>query len=92
MPAATIVIPPPLRQRTGNRTTVIAHGQNVRELIDALDQDYPGLFFNLCYETGELRPYVNIFINREDIRRLQGLNTLIPSEATVYILQSVAGG
>ena len=92
MASATIVIPTPLRKRTGNRSTVTIEGQNVREIIDALDHDYPGMFFNLCYETGELRPYVNIFVNREDIRRLQGLDTLIPPSATIYILQSVAGG
>ena len=92
MEPATIVIPTPLRKRTGNCATVTVHGQNVREIIDALDHDYPGLFFCLCYETGELRPYVNIFVNREDIRRLQGLDTLISPAATIYILQSVAGG
>jgi molybdopterin synthase sulfur carrier subunit len=92
MAPATIVIPTPLRKRTGNRATVTVHGQNVREIIDALDHDYPGLFFNLCFETGEVRPYVNIFVNREDIRQLQGLDTPIPPAATVYILQSVAGG
>ena len=57
-----------------------------------IDQDYPGLRFNLCHETGELRPFVNIFLNRENIRYLQGLDTPITAGATVHILQSVAGG
>lgn len=92
MTSTTIVIPTPLRKRTGNHATVTVHGQNVREVINALDHDYPGLLFNLCFETGELRPYVNIFLNREDIRQLQGLDTPIPPDATIYILQSVAGG
>ena len=62
------------------------------EIIDALDHDYPGLGFNLCYETGELRPYVNIFLDRENSRYLQGLETPIQMGATIHILQSVAGG
>ncbi len=57
-----------------------------------LDHDYPGLGFNLCYETGELRPYVNIFLDRENIRYLQGLETPVQMGATIHILQSVAGG
>ena len=61
-------------------------------IIDELDRNYPGLRFNLCHETGELRPFVNIFLNRENIRYLQGLDTLVTPGATVHILQSVAGG
>jgi len=67
-------------------------GHTIREIIDALDQNYPGLRFNLCHETGELRPFVNIFLNRENIRYLQGLDTPVTAGATVHILQSVAGG
>jgi molybdopterin converting factor small subunit len=57
-----------------------------------LEREYPGLGFNLCYETGELRPYVNIFVDREDSRYLQGLDTPVRDGATIHILQSVAGG
>jgi len=67
-------------------------GHTIREIIDALDQNYPGLRFNVCHETGELRPFVNIFLNRENIRYLQGLDTPVTPGATVHILQSVAGG
>jgi len=67
-------------------------GRTIREIIDALDQNYPGLRFNLCHETGELRPFVNIFLNRENIRYLQDLDTPVTPGATVHILQSVAGG
>lgn len=70
----------------------MATGRTVREIIDALEHDFPGVRFNLCYETGELRPFVNIFLNRENIRYLQGLDTPVPNGATLHILQSVAGG
>ena len=92
IPTAIVILPHVLRTRIGNRKSVMVAGRTVREIIDALDSDFPGLRFNLCYETGELRPYVNIFLERENIRYLQGLDTPVPAGATIYILQSVAGG
>ena len=92
IPAATVILPYVLREKAGNHKSIMVAGSTIREIIDALDHDYPGLGFNLCYETGELRPYVNIFLNRENIRYLQGLDTPIQMGATIYILQSVAGG
>ncbi len=92
MPIVTVSFPDALRTRVGNRRTVAAAGLTVREIINALDRDFPGLRFNLCYETGELRPYVNIFVGRENIRYLQGLETAVTTGVTLHILQSVAGG
>jgi sulfur-carrier protein len=92
IPSATVILPHVLRERAGNRKSISIVGSTIREIIDALDHDYPGLGFNLCYETGELRPYVNIFLERENIRFLQGLETPVQMGATIYILQSVAGG
>ena len=91
-PSATVILPYVLREKAGNRKSVTVVGSTVREIIDALDHDYPGLGFNLCYETGELRPYVNIFVDRENIRHLQGLETPVQMGTTIHILQSVAGG
>ena len=91
-PTAIVILPHALRAKIGNRKSVTVAGRTVREIIDALDSDFPGLRFNLCYETGELRPYVNIFLERENIRYLQGLDTPVTAGATIYILQSVAGG
>ena len=92
IPTAIIILPHVLRARIGNRKSVTVAGRTVREIIDALNSDFPGLRFNLCYETGELRPYVNIFLERENIRYLSGLDTPVPAGATIHILQSVAGG
>lgn len=85
-------LPGALRKIAANQSRVIATGDTIRALIDALDRDYPGLRFHICYETGELRPYVNIFLNRENIRYLQGLDTPLSHGATLHILPSVAGG
>lgn len=90
--AVSVSIPTVLRDRTGGRASVRVAGRTVRELIASLEREYPGLAFNLCYETGELRPYVNIFVNSDNVRYLQGLDTAIPAGAAVRILQSVAGG
>ena len=92
LPATTVSFPMALRARVGNRHSVVVTGYTVREIIVALEHDFPGVRFNLCYETGELRPFVNIFLNRENIRYLQGLDTPVHDGATIHILQSVAGG
>lgn len=92
MDSVTVWIPPALRARTGNRREVAARCRTVREMIDALERDYPGFRYNLCYETGELRPFVNIFLEGESIRYLQGLDTQLNHGATLHIIHSVAGG
>jgi sulfur-carrier protein len=92
IPTVTVCLPNALHTRTRGRRSMPVAGRTIREIIDALDQNYPGLRFNLCHETGELRPFVNIFLNRENIRYLQGLDTPVTPGATVHILQSVAGG
>ncbi len=92
MSSITVSLPGPLRLRVGNRAFVTVEGGTIREVIDALEQDFPGLRFHLCYETGELRPYVNVFLERANVRYLQGLDTPVPPGARVHILQSVAGG
>jgi sulfur-carrier protein len=91
-PVTTIILPHVLRNKTGNRKAVTVSGSTIRAIIDALDHDYPGIKFHLCYETGELRSFVNLFLNGTNIRYLQELDTPIHENATIHILQSVAGG
>ncbi len=92
IPTAKVILPHVLRAKIGSRPAVTVAGSTIREIIDALDRESPGLRFNLCYETGELRPFVNIFLDRENIRYLQGLDTPVKNGTTIHILQSVAGG
>ncbi len=87
-----VSLPGALRAKVGNRASVTVVGGTMREIIDALEQDFPGLRFHLCSETGELRPYVNVFLNRVNIRYLQGLDTPVSAGTSIHILQSVAGG
>jgi molybdopterin synthase sulfur carrier subunit len=92
MASVVVILPSALKAKTGNRTTFQLTGKTVREIIDALEQAAPGLQFSLCTESGELRPYVNIFLGRENIRYLQGLETPTPEGIEIRIFPSVAGG
>lgn len=92
MPPVTIYLPPALRARAGNRRQITAHGSTVREVINALDTLCPGMGFHLLYETGDLRPFVNVFLERENVRYLQGLDTAVTPGSTLHIVHSVAGG
>ena len=92
MAEVMVFLPGPLRVKAGNQPVLTVRGDTVREVIEALDHAYPGLRFQLCYESGELRPFVNIFLHRENIRYLQGLDTPIAPGGHVHIFPSVAGG
>jgi sulfur-carrier protein len=78
--------------QTKKHTSVRVAGTTVREVIAALEDANPGLRFHLCLETGDLRPFVNVFVNGIHLRYLRGMETPVPPGATVHILQSVAGG
>ena len=92
MEPVTVFLPSVLRTKVGNQPAVTVQGRTIREVLDALERAYPGLRFHLCYESGELRPFVNIFLARENIRYLQGLETPVPPGSRLVILPSVAGG
>src|SRR5258708_33876998 len=88
----TVTLPNTLRTRTGQSGHIDVSGQAIREVIDAPEHECPGLRFNFCYETGELRPFVNIFLDGVNVRYLAGLDTHVRDGASVHILPSVAGG
>ena len=88
----TVVLPHQLRQQAGGARSLMVSATTVRDAIRALDQTYPGMAFSICHETGELRPFVNIFVGNESIRYLQGLDTRLHPGDTVHIIHSVAGG
>ncbi|HEY7348066.1 MAG TPA: MoaD/ThiS family protein [Ktedonobacterales bacterium] len=92
MPSVTVFLPGALRVKVGDQPVLTVNGSTVREVIDSLEQTYPGLRFQLCYESGELRPFVNIFLHRENIRYLQGLDTPVAPGGQLFIFPSVAGG
>lgn len=85
-------IPTPLRSATGGASEVKVDAANVRQMVDALEAQHPGIRARLCEDNGELRRFVNVFVGDEDIRFLQGLETPIPDGTSVSIIPAVAGG
>jgi len=86
-------IPTPLRKLTNNLDVVVADGVGtLTACIDDLERQYPGLKERLCDETGELRRFVNVYVNGEDVRFQQGLATPVQAGDEVSIVPAVAGG
>ena len=88
----TIKIPTPLRPYTDGLKEVHVNGQTVGFIMHDLTENYPDLKNHLFNEDGNLRPYVNIFLNQEEIRMLQGEDTPIRDGDRLMIVPSIAGG
>ena len=85
-------IPTPLRRMTNGEAKVELESSNVAELVEKLDSSFPGFKDRLVDENGDLRYFVNIYLNGEDVRFLQGLETSTNSGDEVSIVPAVAGG
>jgi len=85
-------IPTPLRKLTNEQDVVAGDGETLMECIDGLERQYPGLKDRLLDETGELRRFVNIYVNGEDVRFQDGVNTRLQGGDEVSIVPAVAGG
>jgi molybdopterin synthase sulfur carrier subunit len=84
-------IPTILRTYTSGEKVVSAEGTSLEELVANLDASYPGIQDRLVDESG-LRRFVNVYLNDEDVRFLDGLNTVVSDGDSVTILPAVAGG
>ncbi|MFY9269799.1 MAG: ubiquitin-like small modifier protein 1 [Candidatus Manganitrophaceae bacterium] len=85
-------IPTPLRKLTGGQGEVAAEADSIAALLNTLDKEYPGLKERLCDENGDLRRFVNIYVNEEDIRFHQGIMTALKKGDEVSIVPAIAGG
>lgn len=90
--SVTVRIPTPLRRVTNGVDKVTVEGETLSAVIGGLDEQYPGLKERLCDEEGELRNFVNIYVNGEDVRFLEGLNTATKTGDDISIVPAVAGG
>lgn len=90
--AINVRIPTPLRKLTQDKETVQATGTTIQGIVDDLQKQYPGLKERLCDEKGELRRFVNIYLNDEDIRFAQGKQTPVKDGDEVSIIPAIAGG
>ena len=87
----TVRIPPTLRQEVGGERQVPAVGDTVRELLDDLMSRFPGLRAQLV-EDDDIAPFVNVYVEGEDVRTLDGLDTAVATGSTVILLPAMAGG
>ena len=89
---ATVKIPPVLRPRTGGEAEVSADGETVGAVLGALADAHPETREQLFGDDGSLNRYVNVYLNDEDVRVLDGLDTAVAATDTVVILPAMAGG
>jgi len=85
-------IPTPLQKLTNNQGEVNCEAKNINELLAGLEQQYPGIKERLCDAEGKLRRFVNVYVNEEDIRFLQGQDTVLKSGDDISIIPAIAGG
>jgi len=85
-------VPTPLRKFTQGADEVNAQGNTMRALMDDLEQSFPGIKERICDETGKVRRFVNVYVNGDDIRFLQNLETSLKDGDNISIVPAIAGG
>ena len=90
--SVTVRIPTPLRRLTQNLAEVETEGPDINTIIENLDSSYPGMKERICDEEGNIRRFVNIYLNDEDIRFLDGKSTEVEDGAEISIIPAIAGG
>ncbi len=88
----TVLVPTPLQKFTDNKDKVECTGSNITELFDSLEESCPGIKKRLCDEEGQPRRFLNLYVNSEDIRFLEGTKTPLKDKDEVSIVPAVAGG
>ena len=90
--AITVRIPTPLRRVTDGQDRVNADGASLKEIIDSMEGQYPGIKERICDPDGNLRNFVNVYVNGEDVRFLEGIDSATGDGDEVSIVPAVAGG
>ncbi|HWA65316.1 MAG TPA: ubiquitin-like small modifier protein 1 [Mycobacteriales bacterium] len=90
--AVTVRVPTILRSLTGGAAEVTAEGATLADVLDALEADHTGIRARVLDEDGKLRRFVNVYVNDDDVRFAEGLQTPTPDGASVSIIPAVAGG
>jgi molybdopterin synthase sulfur carrier subunit len=88
----SVRVPTPLRKFTNGQDEVSAQGNTVRALVDDLDKHFPGIKERICDEGGKVRRFVNVYVNGDDIRFLQNLETTLKEGDSISIVPAIAGG
>ncbi|CAN5713185.1 MoaD/ThiS family protein [soil metagenome] len=87
-----VLIPTPLRTYTGGAAKVQGSGRSIAEVLENLNANFPGLKDRICEADGEIRRFVNVFVNGENVRKLSGAATPVESGDEIGIIPAMAGG
>ena len=91
-PAITFHVPGPLRMYCGGASELPISARTVRAALEDLERSQSALYCNVCDETGTLRPHLNVFVNSDNVRDLNGVDTPLTPGDVVTILPAVSGG
>lgn len=92
MAKTNVIIPAPLREFTDGESEVSAEGETVSDIIEDLNDQFPGIRERLTTDDGELREFLNIYVDDEDIRFKDDLETTIEEGSDLSIIPAIAGG
>lgn len=90
--AVRVRVPTPLRKFTQGADEVNAQGSTIKAIVDDLERNFPGIKERICDETGKVRRFVNVYVNGDDIRFLQNLETTLKEGDNISIVPAIAGG
>jgi molybdopterin synthase sulfur carrier subunit len=90
--AIRVRVPTPLRKFTQGADEVNTQGNSVRAMVEDLEKNFPGIKERICDETGKVRRFVNVYVNGDDIRFLQNLDTALKEGDNISIVPAIAGG
>lgn len=88
----SVRIPTPLRRLTNGQDKVALTSTNIKNMVDDLEEHFPGMKKRLCDDEGNLRNFVNVYINGEDVRFLNGIDTALKDGDEISLVPAVAGG
>jgi len=88
----TLRLPVLMRSYTNGQTEIPVEGETVAKAVEDLLHQFPLLRSHLVNKSGELRPFINLFLNQENIKNLQGLDTPLSAEDQLLLLPSISGG
>lgn len=88
----TVIIPTPLRRFTDGVESVNTSGATIVEIFEQLESQFPGIRARLCEDNGDLKRFINVYVDGEDIRFLEKLQTPVNANAEISIVPAIAGG
>ena len=90
--AVKVRVPTPLMKLTDNQSEVMAEGATISEILNNLENQFAGIKERICDENGAPRRFINIYLNEEDIRFLEGESTAVKDGDEISIIPAIAGG